>query len=87
MSYNYNHGPGFNGQHYRNNSHPFTNNVARHEGRNYAPTSHVGANQAHDYDRRDYNVRNYDRRPHDRGFVQNGIYRSRENVNTQNTGH
>ena len=66
MNYNYHHEPGFNGQHYRNNSFPFTNNVARHEGHNYAPTSHVGANLAHDYDRRDYNARNYDLRPYDR---------------------
>ena len=86
MNYNYNHGPGFNGQHYRNNFLPFINNVARHEGRNYAPTSHISANQAHDYDRRDYNARNYDQRPYDRGFVQNSVYHRRENVNTQNTG-
>ena len=38
------------------------------------------------YDRRDYNARTYDQRPHDRGFVQNGVYHRRENVNTQNTG-
>ena len=85
-NYNYNRGPGSNDQNHRNDSRFSSTNVSRHEGRNYAPTSHVGANQAHVYDRRDYNAQTYDQRPHDRGFVQNGVYHRRENVNTQNTG-
>ena len=44
----YNRGPGFNVQHHRNNSPPYSNNMARYEGRNFAPAGHIGTKQAHD---------------------------------------
>ena len=64
----------------------FSNNVARFEGHNNAPTSHVGASQAHDNNRRNIRERNYNPRSSGHGFVQNGVYHCREIVNSPNTG-
>ena len=69
-NFNYNRGHGFVGQNYRNDFFSFSNNAARFEGHNNAPTSHLGTNRAHDNDKRDVRERNHNPRPSGNGFVQ-----------------
>ena len=42
-NYYHHRGPGSNSQNYRNYSRFVSNNVARHDGRNYASSSHIGS--------------------------------------------
>ena len=84
-NFNYNRGHGFAGQNYRNNNFFPSNNVARFEGHNNAPMSQPGINRAHNDNRRDVQDRNYNPRPNGNGYVQNGVYHRRENVNPPNT--
>ena len=70
-NFNYNPGHGFDGQNYRINNFSLPNNMARSEGHNHAPTSHLGTNRAHDNDKRD---RNYNTRQNGNGYVHNGVY-------------
>ena len=60
--------------------------MVRHEGRNFAPRSHVGANQTHDYNRREVEFRNYNHRPNGCGFVENGVHHRNNDVNAQDRG-
>ena len=48
--------------------------------------SQPGINRAHDNNRRDMRDINYNPRQSGNGFVQNGVYHRRENVNPPSTG-
>ena len=84
--YYYYPGHGLDGQNYRNNNFSLPNNMARSEGHNHAPTSHLGTNRAHDNNRRDMRDRSYNNRPSGNGYVQNGVYHRRENVSPPEYG-